>query len=108
MVSKIRELCKKNKTTIAALERQLGFGNGVISRWDKSIPNYERLRAVADALGVAVSDLTDDGEGIKKDLPQGEAVELTDLQKKAWAFILGLNDENLKKFIAVGEAMLGE
>lgn len=47
-------------------------------------------------------------QGIKKDLPQGEAVELTDLQKKAWAFILSLNDENLKKFIAVGEAMIGE
>lgn len=64
MVSKIRELCKKNKTSIAALERQLGFGNGVIGRWDKSIPNYDRLSAVADALGVTVSELTGD-EGIK-------------------------------------------
>lgn len=65
MVSKIRELCKKNKTSIAALERQLGFGNGVIGRWDKSVPNYDRLYAVAEALGVTVSELTG-AEDIKK------------------------------------------
>lgn len=58
MVSKIRELCKQNKTSIAALERQLGFGNGVIGRWDKSVPNYDRLCAVANALGVSVAELT--------------------------------------------------
>lgn len=59
MVNKIRELCRQNKTSIAALERQLGFGNGVIGRWDKSVPNYDRLCAVANALGVSVSELTD-------------------------------------------------
>lgn len=84
MVSKIRELCKKNKTSIAALERQLGFGNGVIGRWDKSVPNYDRLCAVADALGVTVSELTGD-EGAKKD-PGKEAEELTidDVKAAIW------------------------
>lgn len=65
MVSKIKELCKANGTSIAALERQLGFGNGVIGRWDRSVPNYDRLRAVADALNVTVAELTGD-EGTKK------------------------------------------
>lgn len=58
MVNKIRELCKKNGTSIYKLEKQLGFGNGVIGRWDTSIPSYERLTAVATALGVPVTELT--------------------------------------------------
>ncbi len=68
MVDKIRELCKKNGTSIFKLEKQLGFGNGVIGRWDKAVPNYERLSAVASALGVTVAELTGeaDEKGIKK------------------------------------------
>ncbi len=67
MVDKIRELCKKNGTSIFKLEKQLGFGNGVIGRWDKAVPNYERLSAVASALGVTVAELTGeaDEKGIK-------------------------------------------
>lgn len=72
MVSKIRELCKQNKTSIAALERQLGFGNGVIGRWDKSAPNYDRLCAVADALGVSVSELTDSESKKNTAVPQDD------------------------------------
>lgn len=62
MVDKIRELCKQNGTSIFKLEKQLGFGNGVIGRWDKAVPNYERLSAVASALGVSVSDLTGEAD----------------------------------------------
>lgn len=67
MVDKIRELCKQNGTSIFKLEKQLGFGNGVIGRWDKAVPNYERLSAVASALGVTVAELTGeaDEKGIK-------------------------------------------
>ncbi len=69
MVDKIRELCKQNGTSIFKLEKQLGFGNGVIGRWDKAVPNYERLSAVASALGVTVAELTGETDemGIKKE-----------------------------------------
>lgn len=99
MVSKIRELCKKNKTSIAALERQLGFGNGVIGRWDKSMPNYDRLCAVADALGVTVAELTDDQITKKDTTPSSDVdaelikrlVQLTpDELEKVDAFVQGL------------------
>lgn len=68
MVDKIRDLCKKNGTSIFKLDKQLGFGNGVIGRWDKSVTNYEWLSAVASALGVTVAELTGeaDEKGIKK------------------------------------------
>ena len=79
MLDKIKALCKEQKTSIFKLEKQLGFGNGVIGRWDKSVPSYERLAAVANALDVQVSYLTgetdDPSAGIKKDpIPKDEAV----------------------------------
>ena len=71
MLDKIKALCKEKKTSISKLEKQLGFGNGVIGRWDKSVPSYERLAAVANALDVPVSYLTGETDnpsaGIKKD-----------------------------------------
>ena len=79
MLDKIKALCKEKKTSISKLEKQLGFGNGVIGRLDKSVPSYERLAAVANALDVQVSYLTgetdDPSAGIKKDpIPKDEAV----------------------------------
>lgn len=71
MLDKIKALCTEKKTSISKLEKQLGFGNGVIGRWDKSVPSYERLAAVANALDVPVSYLTGETDepsaGIKKD-----------------------------------------
>ena len=79
MLDKIKALCKEKKTSISKLEKQLGFWNGVIGRWDKSVPSYERLAAVANALDVPVSYLTgetdDPSAGIKKDpIPKDGAV----------------------------------
>lgn len=78
MLDKIKALCKEKKTSISKLEKQLGFGNGVIGRWDKSVPSYERLAAVANALDVPVAYLTGETDspsaGIKKDpIPKDEA-----------------------------------
>ena len=59
-VENIRALCKKRGTSLAALERSLGFGNGVIAGWEtaKSYPPYDRVSAVAAALGVSIEELT--------------------------------------------------
>ena len=59
-VENIRALCKKRGTSLAALERSLGFGNGVIAWWEpaKSYPPYDRVSAVAAALGVSIEELT--------------------------------------------------
>lgn len=50
MLDKIKALCKEKKTSISKLEKQLGFGNGVIGRWDKSVPSYERLPQLLTSL----------------------------------------------------------
>lgn len=125
MLDKIKALCKEKKTSISKLEKQLGFGNGVIGRWDKSVPSYERLAAVANALDVPVAYLTgetdDPSAGIKKDpVPKDGAVSqekqllldmidgLSDEQKELLALSKKMSDDELKRFIAAMKAMLGE
>ena len=43
IVERIRQLCARNDISIAALERQLNFGNGTIGRWSTASPTVERL-----------------------------------------------------------------
>lgn len=54
---KIKELCKKKKLSICALEKAAGLGNGTISGWKTGSPTVEKLQAVAKVLGVKVSKL---------------------------------------------------
>ena len=58
IVERIRQLCARNDISIAALERQLNFGNGTIGRWSTASPTVERLGKVADYFGVSVDYLT--------------------------------------------------
>jgi len=54
VVERIRGLCKKKNITIAELERRCGIGNGIIARWGKSKPSYDRLLKVAEELETTV------------------------------------------------------
>lgn len=54
LTERIRELCQKNKTNFAALERELGFGQGTIRKWDASSPSGDKLDKVADYFDVSV------------------------------------------------------
>ena len=111
MLDKIKALCKEKKTSVAKLEKQLGFGNGVIGRWDKSVPSYERLAAVANALNVPVSYLTgetdDQSAGIKEE-PAPKKSELSIGQLELIELSSKMSDDELRKFIAAMKAMLGE
>jgi len=53
LVDRIREKCKEQGTSIKALEQEIGLGNGTISRWDTSIPSYDKVIKVADFLQVS-------------------------------------------------------
>lgn len=52
MLEKIKELCKKENITIAALEIKLGFGKCTITKWKTSSPTVDKLKKVADYFGV--------------------------------------------------------
>lgn len=64
MVAKIKRLCKERKTTLKELEERL-FPNvkgQIIGRWDENRPSVDRVKAVADALGVTVDELLREDE----------------------------------------------
>lgn len=54
LVSKIQLLCKDKGTNQSSLERDLEFGKGTISKWDKSSPSADKLQKVADYFHVSV------------------------------------------------------
>ena len=51
---RVKELAKKQGISLPSLEAELGFGNSTIVKWDKSIPNAEKLNAVAKYFGVTM------------------------------------------------------
>lgn len=57
ILENIRRLCKKRNMTIAELEREAKLGNGVIARWGEMNPRVDKLKSVADVLGVSVDEL---------------------------------------------------
>lgn len=50
IVDRIKTKCTENGTTIKALEREIGLGNGTITRWNTNIPSYDKVIKVADFL----------------------------------------------------------
>lgn len=67
--SNIRQLCFDNHITIHKLEQTLGFGNGTIKRWEKSIPQADRLALVATYFNVPVESLMGDSMPEQKENP---------------------------------------
>ena len=80
IVRRIDSLAKSKGTSIAEIERSVGFGNGKIGKWKKApkSPPFESLLVVANHLETTISYLTgetdDPSAGIKKDpIPNDEA-----------------------------------
>lgn len=126
IVSRIDSLAKSKGTSIAEIERSVGFGNGKIGKWKKApkSPPFESLLVVANHLETTIAYLTGETEdpsaGIKKDpVTKGGAVSqekqqldmidgLSDEQKELLALSKKMSDDELKRFIAAMKAMLGE
>ena len=51
----VKGISLKNGISIYKLEKNLGYPNGSISKWNRQIPNAVRLQEVADYLGVTSS-----------------------------------------------------
>ena len=64
MYERIKMLCKQNSTNITALERELGFAQGYICKWENHEPSYERVKMIADRFHVSVEYIKN-GEDVK-------------------------------------------
>ena len=57
IIANVRGFCATRGISLSALEKTLCIGNGTISRWDKSSPRVDTLKAVADYFGITVDEL---------------------------------------------------
>jgi transcriptional regulator with XRE-family HTH domain len=53
LVDRVKQLCDSSKTTLTALERELGFAVSSIRKWDTNAPSVDKLKAVADYFEVS-------------------------------------------------------
>ncbi len=51
LYDKIKESCKEKQISVSAVEKELGFGNGTITKWNKAIPSVYNLKKIADFFG---------------------------------------------------------
>ena len=61
MLKKIKTLCTERGISILHLEKELGMSHS-IHRWDESKPSIDKVKLVADYLGVTVDYLLADEE----------------------------------------------
>ena len=54
IVERIKTRCKEKGTTMGTLEKELGFGNGTIRRWDERMPSADKALIIANRLEVTV------------------------------------------------------
>lgn len=52
LYSAVRDVAKENHKSIYQIEHDLKLSNGIISKWNKSMPRADVLQDVADYLGV--------------------------------------------------------
>ena len=53
----IKSLCERKGISVWRLERDLGFSNRSVSKWNETDPGIRKVQKVSDYLGVAIEDL---------------------------------------------------
>lgn len=109
IVSRIDSLAKSKGTSIAEIERSVGFGNGKIGKWKKApkSPPFESLLVVANHLETTIAYLTgetdDPSAGIKEERPaDGEALSPEDKALLTWFH--SLPQEKREALLNLGDA----
>ena len=67
---RVQDLCRDVGISARALEKLLGFGQGYISRLDKTVPNIGKVRILADYFGVTTKYLLTGEEEETGEQPQ--------------------------------------
>lgn len=57
MYREISSICKQRGISLQEVEDAIGIGRKTIYRWDKVSPSIDKVKAVADYLGVSVDTL---------------------------------------------------
>lgn len=54
LCERIKSICDKRELSIYRVEKDCGFGNGSIMKWERSSPKVENIVKLADYFGVSV------------------------------------------------------
>lgn len=60
----VNAICEKKGITVWKLEKELGFSNGCIRKWNESEPGIRKVQKVADYLGVPIEELLREDEEV--------------------------------------------
>ncbi len=61
MLENIKSIAKRKGMSLRQLEEVAGIAQNTVSRWDENKPSVDKVKKVADALGVTVDELLRDG-----------------------------------------------
>lgn len=77
-------LANEQGLSLTTLESKLGFGNGTISKWDKTTPNADKLNTVAQYFHVSMDYLLNgiDQNGLSEKDNRDIAKDLNNLKRK--------------------------
>ena len=53
----VMRLCRKMGISYHRLEKELGFGNGSLRKWDYSSPAVDKVQRLAEYFGVTIDEL---------------------------------------------------
>lgn len=104
-VDNIRRGCKAKGITLAELERKLGFGNGVIARWEtaKTAPPIDRLTAISEELEIPMDELCRAEENTPASVP---ADGLTASQKELIRLLPLLTDSEVTVLLTTVRSLI--
>jgi len=112
LISRIKELCKERRITVAQLEQECGLGKKTIANWGKSSPSVDKLSKIADYFGVSIDFLldreepeTDSFDEIRDEL---ERLRMDPDLRVLLSAGAGLTREDLEMVIAMAKRMRGE
>lgn len=84
LYEKIKELAMQKNVSIRQVEENLNWGNGVIGRWKKAKPSYDKLEAVADYFHVTVDYLLGREEFKKTNKPVDLKKVISEKKPTSW------------------------
>lgn len=89
LVDRIRSICKKKNISIAQMEKELKWSQGLISRWSKNSPSIGKIMEVVRYLGVSYEELlgeinSDEEEEDEQETLSHKLYRVTEIGELTW------------------------
>lgn len=94
---RIKDLATQRKVSLAKVERDLGFSNGIISTWKNGKASQDKINALADYFNVTTDYLLG-----RTNTPQFTRRDELDVQKTLEEMTEGLNDKSSLAYMKNG------